>query len=75
MFSVILAKELAFVIVGIAISAIVIEKKTIPCDSCKYLVRKGGAWKYTCKKPDRYFDDTFDKVPTYCKDYKLRESE
>lgn len=48
--------------------------KEIPCNHCKYLVQKGGNWKYTCCRPDMYIHHSFDKAPTYCQYFKEKES-
>lgn len=39
-----------------------------PCDSCKYLQRKGGKglYQYTCKKPGEVMQHSFDRQPKYC---------
>lgn len=44
------------------------EPSQIPCDTCKYLVRKGGYYKYYCgnQQAQGGFSDRFDKPPEYC---------
>lgn len=43
-----------------------------PCDTCKYLLEKGGHWRYTCNPPHRIIRH-FDKPPSYCAYYMSRE--
>lgn len=46
------------------------EKETL-CDTCEYLVRKGGdiePGKYKCA----YLNGSFNKSPEYCRDHKPR---
>lgn len=46
------------------------EKETL-CDTCEYLVRKGGdieSGKYKCA----YLNGSFNKSPEYCRDHKPR---
>jgi len=72
-----LAKEVAILAVGCVAALVVLREKTIPCNSCRYLRKKGGGgfWKYTCKHPECYFEQHFDKPPRYCGHYKSREEE
>lgn len=50
------------------------HERSIPCNSCAFLVKKGGgSWKYTCHRENGYSDDNFDYPPKYCKYYKLKE--
>ena len=72
-----LAKEVAILIV-IGIAALVIwRERSAPCNSCRYLRRKGGSglWRYTCKPPGNLFEEHFDKCPRYCGDYEPRDEE
>lgn len=72
-----LAKEVAILIV-IGIAALAIwRERSAPCNSCRYLKKKGGegAWKYTCKHPGCYFEEHFDKPPRYCGHYKRRDED
>lgn len=49
------------------------NKKKIPCDTCKHLLKKGGGvWKYYCGNPVLYSGE-FDKPPEYCVNYESRE--
>ena len=49
------------------------------CDSCKYLVKKGGGmWKYTCNSPCKEYSlsmDKFNKAPKICSSYCSRNTE
>lgn len=72
-----IAIEIALTVLGgiVAVGAALYQthKKSIPCDSCAFLIKKGGFWKYTCKRADYFFTDSFDKPPEYCKYYKPKE--
>lgn len=67
---------LLYGVVMLAVSLIVVHiakgAKTppaVPCDSCKYLIRKGGLWKYYCncqKANEMGFTHHFDTAPEYC---------
>ena len=62
-----IATELVLAGVGAVVAICVAYYKSIPCNHCKYLVMKGGGlWRYTCKKPNHY-EDHFDMAPRYCK--------
>lgn len=64
----------AVVIVGLLVFKNL--KKQVPCDSCKYLYKKGGggAWKYYCCKNGEWYInlDSFDTPPEYCKAWEFR---
>lgn len=51
------------------------HERSIPCNSCAFLVKKGGGcWKYTCHRESEWsFEDKFDYPPKYCKYYKQKE--
>ena len=52
------------------------HERSIPCNSCAFLVKKGGPWEYTCHRGGAWhFDDTFDTPPKYCKYYKPMEDQ
>ena len=51
------------------------SKKETPCDSCAYLARKGGTWKYYCGRYDMKYPYSFDKAPEYCKYYEERRKQ
>ena len=71
-----IAIEIALTVLGgiVAVGAALYQthKKSIPCDSCVFIIKKGGILKYTCRRGDRSFDDTFNNPPEYCKYYKPR---
>ena len=50
------------------------HERSIPCNSCAFLVKKGGGcWRYTCHRGSAWsFDDAFDHPPKYCKYYQKR---
>lgn len=73
-------REIILVVVGgMALLAAEILKyrgRSIPCDSCEYLVQKGGSpWKYVCNGHVKYYYscDEFDKPPKYCSKYKRKQ--
>lgn len=74
-----IATEIVLVAIGglVAVGAALYKahERSIPCNSCAFLVKKGGGyWKYTCHRGSAWsFDDTFDHPPNYCKYYKPME--
>ena len=72
---IVLAAIGGFVAVGAALYKA--HERSIPCNSCALLVKKGGGpWKYTCHRGSSWnFDDTFDHPPKYCKYYKPMEDQ
>ena len=71
------AIEIALTVLGgiVAVCAALYQthKESIPCDSCEFLIKKGGFWKYSCNRGDWSMPDEFDKPPEYCKYHKPRE--
>ena len=75
LFITVFAKEFAFLAIGCMAGLAIVRKKSIPCNSCRYLVRRGGGiWRYTCK-PKGELEECFDTPPKYCNRYKRREEE
>lgn len=75
-----IATEIVLVAIGglVAVGAALYKahKRSIPCNSCKNLVKRGGAWKYTCKRDTSILGpDSFDTPPKYCKYYKPMEDQ
>ena len=74
-----IATEIVLVAIGgiVAVGAALYKahERSIPCNSCKYLVKRGGLWKYTCKRDTSAWSlsDSFDTPPKYCKYYKHTE--
>lgn len=71
--------EIVFTVIGglVAVGAALYKahERSIPCNSCVFLVKKGGGcWKYTCHRESAWYsDDKFDHPPKYCKYYKPKE--
>ena len=75
---------LEYVIANLAISCVVCagyflikknsEKNDVPCNSCKWLIKRGGGgiWEYSCTEGGTRHHTTheFDMPPKYCKYYK-----
>ena len=76
-----IATEIVLTAIGglVAVGAALYKahERSIPCNSCAFLVKKGGGyWKYTCNRGSLWsFDDHFDSPPKYCKYYKSQEEE
>lgn len=68
--------NLVFAVAAAIIYGVAARKKKIPCYSCKYLAKHGGAWRFYCEggpMPSKRYPDKFDKPPKYCKYYKPKD--
>lgn len=50
------------------------EPPPVPCDNCRYLLKKGGGpYKYYCRRPGAHpYGDYFDNAPEYCREWEQR---
>lgn len=49
------------------------EPPPVPCDNCRYLLKKGGGlYKYYCRRPGSTLYDCFNNAPEYCGEWKQR---
>ena len=69
--------QLVGILVGIIVLIWYWRSRPGLCDSCRYLLRKGGgaAWKYECQQPHNYCKSQFDRCPQYCANYLPREEQ
>lgn len=74
LFITIFAKELAMLAIGGIAWLSIMKKRSIPCHSCRYLVKRGGSlWLYTCNRAG--YSEGYDNPPKYCKYYQREEGE